>query len=286
MGKQWAYCVGILLLKSCSLFYVGGPDPHEEERDRAASDAAIVKQALDDDKYRPPSPFYLSSARKKYVGTRIQDILHPTDHKIPQMLRTNSSTANRLGHSLFRAMTTGPKTSTPPPDASRGATADLCDVFVPDPVDLITDAPVQIAEPIFKDFGGNIRFSGQAATVRCFENNPLVRAALEEQGKGRVLVVDGGASKRCALLGDNIAEMGYKNGWSGIIINGCIRDSQDIEKMPLGVKALATYPLKSSKRDKGLRDVPVNFAGVTVRPGDWIYADKDGILVAPHELKL
>ena len=80
--------------------------------------------------------------------------------------------------------------------------------------------------------------------------------------------------------------MGYKNGWSGIIINGCIRDSQDIEKMPLGVKALATYPLKSSKRDKGLRDVPVNFAGVTVRPGDWIYADKDGILVAPHELKL
>lgn len=180
----------------------------------------------------------------------------------------------------------GPKTATPPPNASRGATADLCDVFMPEPVDVVSKCTVQIAEPIFLDFGGHSRFSGQAATVKCFENNPLVRAALEEEGKGRVLVVDGGGSKRCALLGDNIAEMGYKNGWSGIIIHGCIRDSEDIGKMPLGVKALATYPLKSSKRDPGFRDVSVHFAGMTVTPGDWIYADKDGILVAPHELKL
>jgi regulator of ribonuclease activity A len=122
--------------------------------------------------------------------------------------------------------------------------------------------------------------------VKCFENNPLVRKALEEQGQGRVLVVDGGASMRCALLGDNIAEMAYKNGWSGIIINGCIRDSEDISKMPLGVKALNTYPLKSSKRDLGLRDVPVTFASCTIKPNDWVYADLDGILVSPDELVL
>lgn len=122
--------------------------------------------------------------------------------------------------------------------------------------------------------------------MKCFENNPLVRASLEEKGLCRVLVVDGGGSKRCALLGDNIAAMAVENGWSGIIINGCIRDSLDISKMDLGVKALATFPLKSSKRDPGLRDVSVSFAGVTVSPGDWIYADSDGVLVSKEELKV
>ena len=137
-----------------------------------------------------------------------------------------------------------------------------------------------------RDFGGRLAFSGRAATVKCFENNPLVRASLEERGDGRVLVVDGGGSRRCALLGDNIAAMAVENGWSGIIINGCIRDSLDISRMDLGVKALATHPLKSSKRDPGLRDVAVSFAGVTVSPGDWIYADGDGILVSREELKV
>lgn len=174
----------------------------------------------------------------------------------------------------------------PPPDAARSATADLCDKYVPEPVDIISQRHVQIANPIFRDFGGNQRFSGKASTVLCFENNPLVRKALGEPGEGRVLVVDGGGSMRCALLGDQLAEMGAKNGWSGIIVHGCIRDSQDIGTMALGVKALATYPLKSSKRDPGFRDVAVSFAGVTVRPGDYIYADKDGILVAPEPLTL
>ncbi|EIE24178.1 regulator of ribonuclease activity, partial [Coccomyxa subellipsoidea C-169] len=136
-----------------------------------------------------------------------------------------------------------------------------------------------------RDYGGNIRFSGQVTTIKCFENNPLVRKALEEGGEGRVLAVDGGGSLRCALLGDNIAEMAYKNGWSGILINGCIRDSEDIGKMPLGVKALNTYPLKSSKRDHGLTNVPLTFAGVQISPGDYLYADKDGVLVSPKELK-
>ncbi|DBB13737.1 TPA: hypothetical protein ACH3X3_000745 [Trebouxia sp. C0006] len=177
-------------------------------------------------------------------------------------------------------------TETPPPDAARGATADLCDTFITDPVDVVNQRNVQIMDPVFRNYGGNSRFKGQAATVKCFENNPLVRKALEEDGKGRVLIVDGGGSLRCALLGDNIAEMAHKNGWSGIIINGCIRDSADIEKMPLGVKALNTYPLKSSKRDLGLRDVPVTFASVVVKPHSWIYADKDGVLVAEQELKV
>jgi len=159
-------------------------------------------------------------------------------------------------------------------------------VFIPEAVDEVAMRKVQILEPIFKDLGGKLRFSGQVATVKCFENNPLVRKAFEEPGQGRVLVVDGGGSMRCALLGDNIAEMAYKNGWSGAIIHGCIRDSEDIGKMPLGVKALNTYPLKSSKRDPGLRDVPVTFAGAIIKPGDWVYADKDGILVSETELKL
>jgi regulator of ribonuclease activity A len=203
--------------------------------------------------------------------------------------RAAAPPAGRAAAAAARSMAAqAPTTATPPADATRGATADLCDVFVPTPLDTVAACKfgVQIAAPIFRDYGGNARFSGRAATVKCFENNPLVRAALEEPGAGRVLVVDGGASMRCALLGDNIAEMGYKNGWSGIIINGCIRDSDDISRMPLGVKALATFPLKSSKRDPGLRDVPVSFAGVTVKPGDWVYADKDGVLVSPQELKL
>eukprot|EP00879_Flechtneria_rotunda_P002747 GHRR01002955.1.p1 GENE.GHRR01002955.1~~GHRR01002955.1.p1 ORF type:complete len:222 (+),score=68.23 GHRR01002955.1:861-1526(+) len=184
------------------------------------------------------------------------------------------------------AAASGPVTPTPPPDTARGATADLADVFIPEPVDQISQRRVQIMEPIFRDFGGKTRFSGKVSTVKCYENNPLVRKAFEQPGNGRVLVVDGGGSKRCALLGDNIAEMAHKNGWSGAIIYGCIRDSEDIEKMPLGVKALATYPLKSSKRDPGLADVPVAIAGVTVSPGDWVYADKDGVLVSKEELEL
>jgi len=122
--------------------------------------------------------------------------------------------------------------------------------------------------------------------VKCFENNPHVRAALGEQGNGRVLVVDGGGSKRCALLGDMLAELGAKNGWSGIIINGCCRDSEDIGRMDIGVKTIGTHPLKSSKRDKGLRDVEVSFAGVTFKPGAYVYADMDGVLVSDTKLSI
>jgi RraA family protein len=186
-----------------------------------------------------------------------------------------------------KTTTTAPKTATPDADLNRGATADLLDIFHPQSVDdASTPRTVQIAEPIFRDFGGKLRFSGRAATIRCFENNPLVRAALEEEGRGRVLVVDGGGSKRCALLGDNIASLGARNGWSGVVIHGCVRDTADLATFDIGVKALAAFPLKSSKRDPGQRDVPVSFAGVTVRPNDWVYADGDGIIVSETELKL
>ncbi|CAG9466446.1 unnamed protein product [Pedinophyceae sp. YPF-701] len=163
-------------------------------------------------------------------------------------------------------------------------TADLCDVHHPRNVDVVGTDGIKIAEPGLRDLGGKVRFHGMISTVRCFENNPLVRKALEEPGNGRVLVVDGGASRRCALLGDNLAAMAVRNGWSGLVINGMIRDSEDVAQMDLGVKAWGTHPLKSSKRDAGLRDVPVSFCGVQFVPGHWLYADGDGIVVSETEL--
>ncbi len=154
-------------------------------------------------------------------------------------------------------------------------TADLCDEYS----DLL-----QVAEPIFGDFGGITSFSGAIATVKTFEDNSLVRKTLESAGDGRVLVVDGGGSMRCALLGDMLAQLAMDNDWRGVVVNGCIRDSEDIGDMPLGVKALDTHPLKSVKRDYGQTEVPVTFAGVTFTPGHYLYADLDGLVVSPEEL--
>lgn len=145
---------------------------------------------------------------------------------------------------------------------------------------------VQIPEPIFGDFGGIEMFSGPMATVKTFEDNTLVRATLETPGLGRVLVVDGGGSMRCALLGDNLAKLAIDNGWSGVVVNGCIRDAAAIGELHLGVKALATHPRKSAKQNYGWTEVPVTFAGVTFTPGHCLYADMDGIVVAPHALEL
>ncbi len=145
---------------------------------------------------------------------------------------------------------------------------------------------VQIPEPIFSDFGGRIAFSGSIATVKTFEDNTLVRGTLETAGEGRVLVVDGGGSLRCALLGDNLAQLAIDNDWQGVVVYGCIRDAEPIGEMPVGVKALAPHPRKSVKNDYGWTDVPVTFAGVTFTPGHYLYADLDGIVVAPHELTL
>ena len=138
----------------------------------------------------------------------------------------------------------------------------------------------RITRPGFRDYGGYRAFEGRVSTVRCFEDNSLVREATRQPGEGRVLVVDGGASMNCALLGDRLARLACENDWAGIVINGCIRDSATIADMPIGVKALETHPKKSEKRGSGERDVAVHFAGVTIKPGDYIYCDSDGILVA------
>jgi regulator of ribonuclease activity A len=139
----------------------------------------------------------------------------------------------------------------------------------------------QVCEPLFGDFGGRLAFHGAIKTLKVFEDNALVRATLETPGEGRVLVVDGGGSVRCALVGGNLGALGVKNGWAGIVVNGCIRDAEEINGQDIGVKALATHPRKS---EKGLHsahaDKVVVFAGVTFKPGAWLYADADGIVVS------
>ncbi|MEQ8288907.1 MAG: ribonuclease E activity regulator RraA [Gammaproteobacteria bacterium] len=155
------------------------------------------------------------------------------------------------------------------------ATADLYDKY---------EEQLQIATPMFNDYGGNKTFSGPADTVKVFEDNSLVRGALEEPGEGKVLIVEGGGSLRCALLGDMLAELGKKNGWAGVIVYGCIRDSAVIAEMEIGVKALNTNPRKSVKRGQGERNVPVSFADVTIEPGNYIYADEDGFVISKEKL--
>ncbi len=156
-------------------------------------------------------------------------------------------------------------------------TADLCDHF--------SDI-VQIAEEQMGDFGGLGAFSGVIETVKAFEDNSKVRECVDSPGKGKVLVVDGGGSMRCAMLGDQLAAKAVKNGWAGIVINGCIRDSADIAEMEIGVKALGTHPLKTEKLDAGSHNVPVRFAGVDFIPGHYVYADEDGLLVSEKALEL
>jgi len=146
------------------------------------------------------------------------------------------------------------------------------------------ETDVRVCEPIFRDFGGKRRFAGAAATVKCFEDNTRVKAALAEPGEGRVLVVDAGGSLRCAMLGDLIAASAVKNGWSGVVMHGCVRDRIELAAMDLGIKALAAIPRKSTRRGEGQRDVSVGFAGVTIDPGDWVYCDEDGILVCGRPL--
>ncbi len=144
---------------------------------------------------------------------------------------------------------------------------------------------LQVAAPVFRPFGRREAFGGPIATVKVFEDNTLVRANLETVGGGRVLVVDGGGSLRCALVGDRLAQLAIDNDWAGIIINGCIRDSKEIDAMTVGIMALATNPAKSDKRGEGVENVAVQFAGVTFTPDHYVYADADGIVVADGELR-
>jgi regulator of ribonuclease activity A len=151
------------------------------------------------------------------------------------------------------------------------STADLCDAH----------ADLQVCAPLFRDFGGRTAFHGRIATIKVFEDNALVRNALETPGEDRVLVVDGGGSLRCALVGGMLGALAVKNRWAGIVVNGCVRDGAELAAQAVGVRALAAHPRKSFKGlHGGTADLPVEFAGVRFVPGAWLYADADGIVVA------
>lgn len=154
-------------------------------------------------------------------------------------------------------------------------TADLCDSH---------EGKVHVVAPLFRAYGGTPAFCGAIATVKCHEDNSLVREALAGSGTGKVLVVDGGGSLRCALVGDQLAVLAHRNGWAGIVVHGCIRDSGDIARVAIGVRALATHPLKSIKKGAGDLNIPVTFGGVTFHPGHHLYADADGIVVSDQPL--
>lgn len=156
------------------------------------------------------------------------------------------------------------------------STADLYDAH---------EGKVKVAYPLFTSFGAKKQFYGQISTIKCYEDNTLVGDTLrKENGKGKVLIIDGGGSLRFALVGDLIAAAAVKNEWEGIIIYGCIRDSAAINSMEIGIRALNTNPAKTVKRNTGIRDLEVNFANVDFIPGEFVYVDEDGILVSSTEL--
>ena len=159
------------------------------------------------------------------------------------------------------------------------ATCDLCDAHKAD-----TSGDFRVLPPVFRSFGGRLKFAGRVSTVKCFEDNSLVKAALDEPGLGRVLVVDGGASLRRALVGGNLAAAAAKNGWAGVLVDGCVRDVAELAECDVGIRALAAMPLPTLRRNQGERDVAAQIQGVWVRPGDWLYADADGIVVSAAQM--
>ena len=156
-------------------------------------------------------------------------------------------------------------------------TPDLCDTY-PD--------SVQVVEPVFNSYGLRSSYGGEIVTVKCHEDNSKVKALVDQDGAGKVLVVDGGGSKRRALLGDMLAEKAAANHWQGIIIYGCIRDVDVIRQTDLGVHALGTHPMKTDKRDIGDVNIEVTFGGVTFVPGHYVYADNNGVIVSPKALSM
>jgi regulator of ribonuclease activity A len=154
------------------------------------------------------------------------------------------------------------------------ATCDLCDAHKND-----SDGDFRVLPPVFRDFGGRSAFSGRVVTVKCHEDNSHVKAAVESPGLGRVLVVDGGGSLRRALLGGNLGAAAARNGWAGLVIDGCVRDVTELVVCEVGIRALAAMPLPTERRGVGQTDVAVLLQGVPIRPGEWLAADADGIVV-------
>jgi len=150
------------------------------------------------------------------------------------------------------------------------STCDLYDRF---------EDEVRVLGASLRDFGSRRRFAGEAVTVKCFEDNSRVKALLEQPGTGKVLVVDGGGSTRCALMGDMIAKVALKNGWEGVVIHGCVRDVAELAALDLGIKALGAIPRKSMRRGEGSTDIIIDIGGAQVRKGDYVVADEDGVLI-------
>ena len=159
------------------------------------------------------------------------------------------------------------------------------DYILPDLCDEYTEV-VRVMTPMFRNFGARLSFGGPISTIKCHEDNSYVAHAVEEAGEGRVLVVDGGGSLRCALLGDNLALKASNNDWSGILIYGCVRDVDALAEIELGVQALASNPLRSTKQDIGQRDSPVTFGGISFVPGEYAYADNNGVIVSSKPLQM
>lgn len=158
-------------------------------------------------------------------------------------------------------------------------TPDLCDQFEAE-----LGKTIRVVAPMFQRYGARTTFAGEIVTLKIFEDNTLVREIFNEPGHGKVLVIDGGGSLRCALVGDQLAILAQKNGWEGVVVYGCIRDSGDINGIDIGVRALNTHPQKTVKKGVGERNLALTFGGVTFHPGEFLYADEDGVLVSSQPL--
>jgi regulator of ribonuclease activity A len=157
------------------------------------------------------------------------------------------------------------------------------DIVLPDLCDAHHEL-VRVVEPIFSNFGGRLAFGGIIVTIKCFEDNSLVADRVQEAGKGKVLVIDAGGSLRCGMVGDNLAAEAARNEWEGLVVYGCVRDVDALAEADVGIQALAPHPLKSIKRGVGEHDLVVHFGGVSFVPGQFVYADNNGILVSPTPL--
>lgn len=156
-------------------------------------------------------------------------------------------------------------------------TSELCDIYL-DQVDVL--------EPIMSNFGGRTSFGGSITTIKCHESKGLILDTLDEPGEGKVLLIDGGGSKRRALIDIEIAQLAFDQGWEGIVIYGCVRDVDALQHLSLGIQAIAAYPVLADDTTIGDLNIPVNFGGVTFLPNDFIYADSTGLILSPDPLEL
>jgi regulator of ribonuclease activity A len=159
-------------------------------------------------------------------------------------------------------------------DATFTSTCDLCDQYKSD-----DSGAFRVLSPVYTDYGGRSRFHGPVSTVRCLEDNSRVKEAVNEPGLGRVLVVDGGGNLRRSLVGGLLAAAAARNGWAGIVVHGAVRDKLELQACDVGLKAMALTPMPTDRKDQGQRDVAIQLDGTWVRPGDWLVADEDGIVI-------